>query len=335
MADSIAESNDVLLKSLGGGAVVDVSLHMKNLTLKSIFAVLFSSGFDRSMTGSFDFVSRETGRRIWIPDLAQRLFMSKSTKAYEDAVARLDRLMLAAVAERRLNPANDVASFMVAESASDGLTWSDKVIRDELMTLAFAGYDTTASLLTWAVMLAKRFPSKMLSIYSEIDSIWPQLRSERRFANLGNRLPLTESFLKEVLRLYPPIWIFMRQAARKVEVNGFTFKKGSLIMVSPHLLHRLPAGWRDPDEFIPGRFMKKDSAVDRVVFDDEYFAPFGLGERRCIGSVFAMHEALISIADFFHKFEVKEEANYDLSQSPGVVNWPSSAMATLVRRDVP
>jgi cytochrome P450 len=333
MAESVSESNDDLLKSLDDKISVDISLHMRNLTLKSIFAVLFSSGYDRSMTESFDFVSRETGRRIWIPDLVQSVFMSKSTTAYLEAIKRLDRHLSAAVAKRRLTPANDVASFMVAENAADGIIWSDRIIRDELMTLAFAGYDTTASLLTWAVMIAKKFPLKMLSIYSEIDTIWPQLKEERRFANLANKLPLTESFLNEVLRLYPPIWIFMREAARNVEINNFIFKKGTLVMVSPHIVHRLPALWKDPDELIPERFLKNGDH-DNDNFDQDNFMPFGVGRRRCIGSTFAMHEALISVADFFHKFQVIGDNTHDLSQSPGVVNWPKNTMATLARRDV-
>ena len=109
---------------------------------------------------------------------------------------------------------------------------------------------------------------------------------------LADRMPVTKAVLEEALRLYPPAALLTRTAIDADEIGGKAILPGTLVTVSPFLLHRHRTLWERPDEFDPDRFLGPNR--DRI--DRFAYIPFGAGPRVCIGMGFALQEAIIVLA---------------------------------------
>ena len=106
-----------------------------------------------------------------------------------------------------------------------------------------------------------------------------------------SRLPLTRAFLDETLRLYPPAYLIVREAQAADEIAGHAIPAGTIVSISPWVLHRHHAHWRDPERFDPQRFLPGATPPDRMVY-----LPFGAGPRICVGAQFALSEGVLVLA---------------------------------------
>jgi cytochrome P450 len=186
--------------------------------------------------------------------------------------------------------AGDILSVLLeAREDTDGCTLTRKQVRDELVSLLSAGYETTTNTLLWTFYLLARSPA-----------VLGALRGELR-AELGDRDPdvadltrLTylDWVVKESMRLYPSAWTQGRQAVDGFDLDGTHFPAGTLFMFSQWVLHRLPDVWGDPDVFRPERW---DPARRERVERASYF-PFGLGPRSCLGLSLAQLETRLVVA---------------------------------------
>jgi cytochrome P450 len=161
----------------------------------------------------------------------------------------------------------------------------DQQVRDEVITLLFAGHDTSASALTWACYLTAGHPGAAHRLRREHDA----------------EPPYSRMVLEETLRLYPPGWSFGRKALRDDVIGGYDVPAGSLVWVSPYVTQRLPAFWPRPTEFDPERFTPEASA-GRHRF--AYF-PFSSGPRICLGSHFAMLVGRRTLEAVFKNFRLR------------------------------
>ena len=102
----------------------------------------------------------------------------------------------------------------------------------------------------------------------------------------------------EALRLYPPAAILSREAIADDEILGVPVPAGTVIVVSPYVLHRRRGLWENPDAFDPSRFLgERRERIDRFAY-----IPFGAGPRVCIGMAFAIQEAVIVLANLLRTF---------------------------------
>jgi unspecific monooxygenase len=114
------------------------------------------------------------------------------------------------------------------------------------------------------------------------------------------RLKFTRAVVDEALRLYPPAFLIARAAAAADTIAGFPVRKHDVVLVAPWLLHRHEKLWREPNAFIPSRFMPPAPAPDRFAY-----LPFGVGARVCIGAHFALVEATLALAKMIGAFRVE------------------------------
>jgi cytochrome P450 len=126
-------------------------------------------------------------------------------------------------------------------------------------------------------------------------------------------LTYTEQVVQESLRLYPPAYVFGREAVEDCTIGGCAIDKGTTILISPYVSHRDPRHFERPDEFDPDRW--NDGLIKRLP-KYTYF-PFGGGPRICIGNSFAMLEAMLIVATIVPRF------HFELASEPPVVPWPS------------
>jgi cytochrome P450 len=174
---------------------------------------------------------------------------------------------------------------------------NDQQVRDEVMTLLIAGHETVATALTWTWYLLSQHPEVERRLHSELDEVLGgHLPTVEHLA----RLSYTRMVIEEVLRLYPPAWVFGRKALADDEIGGYIIPANSMIVLSPYMTHRHPAFWENPEMFDPERF-----APEREASRPHYaYFPFGGGPRICIGTNFALMETQLVLATIAQRYQL-------------------------------
>ena len=178
-------------------------------------------------------------------------------------------------------------------------------LRNELVTLLIAGNETTALTISWALFeLAKpenlEFQKRLIQEVKEMSI--PS--GEENAFQFMKQVPFMSQVINETFRMYPAVWLFSREAVQDDELKDVKIKKGSLILISPYLLHRNPEHWDNPNTFYPPRFEKG--------INEDAFIPVATGPRMCIGMSLAQFAIQLYPFHFFKKFSLK--ADCDLSQ---------------------
>jgi cytochrome P450 len=201
--------------------------------------------------------------------------------------AVLDEIVYGEIAQRRGRPdaeKMDILSLLVGVRDEAGEGFTDKEIRDQAMTLMFAGHDTSTSTLTFMMHELARHPDVVAKLCEEQDSVlggdFPDID------RLEREMPYLDMVLDEVLRLYPPAWIGPRRAVRDFEFNGHRVARGAYVNYCSWASHRLPEVFPEPEAFTPERFSReRKAALPRGAY-----VPFGGGRRICIGKRFGQIE---------------------------------------------
>jgi cytochrome P450 len=213
---------------------------------------------------------------------AQRLLRGRGRFGrFERARAAADAELFALIDERRNEDAerDDVLAMLVAAKHGDGSPMSDEEIRDELLTALVAGHETTASSLAFAFEQLARTP-----------------HAQERLA--GGDEAYLEATINEVMRRRPVLPNpEPRLTMRPVEIGGWTYPAGILLMASAQLIHHDPALYPEPHAFRPERFLGKKPGTYT-------WLPFGGGRRRCLGASFALLEMRVVLRAASARFTV-------------------------------
>jgi cytochrome P450 family 110 len=197
---------------------------------------------------------------------------------------------------RRNNPdtlGEDILSLMLAARYEDGQLMSDEEIRDELMTMLFAGHETTANTLAWAFYWLHYLPEVGEKLKLELNSLDDNLDF-----NTINKLPYLNAVVSETLRLHPVVPFVGRQLKAPFEIMGYTFEAGTSLFPSIYLTHRREDIYPEPKKFKPERFLEKQ-------FSPYEYLPFGGGNRRCLGYAFALFEMKLVLATVLSQVELE------------------------------
>jgi cytochrome P450 len=286
------------------GQPVDLRETMQRMTLEIAGRTMFSFGMDRHGPALRDFVM-EYGARLARPHLLDLLLPLGWPSPQDISRARFrkrwTRFVAMLMAERRAAGKNKSAPsrdlFDLMEAARDpetGEVFSDEQLGDQVATMILAGHETTATSLFWALYLLALDPVTQEALAAEVKdaAVDGALEIER--------LKFTRAVVDETMRLYPPAYLIARAAAAADTIAGMPVKKKDVILISPWLLHRHEKLWRDPNAFIPARFMPPSPPPDRFAY-----LPFGVGARVCIGAHFALVEATLALAKLIGAFRVE------------------------------
>jgi cytochrome P450 len=215
--------------------------------------------------------------------------------------------------------------LMEARDEDTGEPMSDLQLRNEVVTLILAGYETTANSLSWTWYLLSRHPEVNANVRAELAAVLGG--REPQFRDLG-ALSLTRRTLDESLRLYPPAWIMGRRALGDDRLGDVDIPEGSVLALSPYITHRNPAYWDDPERFDPDR-MRETKASLRKPF--AYF-PFGGGPRLCIGHNMAMLEAQLIIGTIAQRFDMRLVEGHQVVPERLFVLRPRGGLPMTIRR---
>jgi enediyne biosynthesis protein E7 len=156
-------------------------------------------------------------------------------------------------------------------------------LEQEVSLFLQAATETTASLISWTLLLLAQHPEYWPALFKEHSS-----NAEAGDTPLEPQASWTDAILKESLRLYPPAWMLPRIASNDVVVGGELIPRGARVVISPWVTHRSGSIFAEPNEFQPERFISRLDVSQRA----GYF-PFGLGGRICIGERYGMSTATI------------------------------------------
>jgi len=328
LAPAMAEAAAVLVgRWRSRGDPVDIKAEMSALALDGLARSIFHEGLagDPQAVRAAMVTFFETAGRIdpfdviGLPDFVPRL-----TRWRVRGLLRVfDVALDATIAERRLSlaahggdAAGDMLGVMLAaHDPESGNGLSEAEVKGNVLTFFFAGQETTSTALTWALYLLSQSPEWAARVAAE---------GERALAAGGDEatdgLRETRAVLDEAMRLYPPIVGITRTSIRDDELAGCKVARGTMVVISPYVLHRHMLLWDDPDLFDPGRFL--DGAPRRI--DRHAYLPFGVGPRMCIGAGFALQEATLVLATIMR--------NFSLALAPGQSVTPQQSF-TLRPRD--
>ncbi|KAJ8985266.1 hypothetical protein NQ317_007051 [Molorchus minor] len=189
----------------------------------------------------------------------------------------------------------------------------DRQMQQIVGDLFSAGMETIKSSLQWAILFMLHNPEKMRAVQEELD----QVVGRQRLPKLEDLayLPVTESTILEVLRISSIVPMGTTHApTRDIKLNGFQLPRHAQIVPLLHSVHMDPNLWDEPETFNPSRFINAEGKVTKP----EYFLPFGVGRRMCLGEILARMEIFLFFSSFLHSFDVAVPEGETLPSLKGV-----------------
>ena len=301
----IAVTDETIAKLQGAcGQPVDLRETMQRMTLEIAGRTMFSFGMARHGAQLREFVM-EYGARLARPHFLDLLlplgWPSPQDFSRSRFRKRWTRFIGMLMAERRAVGKNDGAPhrdlFDLMGEARDpetGKGFPDEQLGDEVATMILAGHETTATALFWSLYLLALDPATQEQVAAEVQGATSTAEFD------VEALKFTRAVIDETIRLYPPAYLIARAAAAPDTIAGMPVKTNDVVLIAPWLLHRHEKLWRDPNAFIPQRFMPPAPPPDRFAY-----LPFGVGARICIGAHFALVESTLALARIIGAFRVE------------------------------
>jgi cytochrome P450 len=251
----------------------------------------------------------------------------RPTRHLHRSKARLDATIYRIIAEHRAAGHKDDLLSRLLEAQDDetgGARMSDTQLRDEVLVILLAGYETIANGLSWTWYLLATHPEVQARFHAELDRV------------LGERLPTsadlehliyTRMILSEGLRMYPPVWFLDRRALTSFELAGYHIPAGATILMSQWVVQHDPRFYSEPFDFEPTRWTPEAQAR-RPHY--AYF-PFGGGPRVCIGEPFAWMEGVLVLATIGQRWRIQFEPHRNVAPQAGINLRPKGGITVHVQ----
>jgi cytochrome P450 len=327
-AGIMADASDRLIqrwkqRSAPGG-LLDVSAEMSRLTIDIVGRTLFGAAIDKHADDIIALES-EAARDVYIkmrlPFQAPRFLPTPANRRLKRCRRAFEAIARPVLEAARRDPESHTlaAMLLAARDDEDGRGMSSTQIYDELIGFVLGGHETSANVLTWTLYFLAQHPEWVRQLLAEYDSV---LGTRRPALDDLPRLVLNRCVLNESMRLRPPAWLIPRTAAADDTIAGFHIKAGQNVWISPWVLHRHPGVWEQPERFDPQRF-----ASERMKQRPRHaFAPFGAGQKMCIGSGFAMMEMELVLPELVRYFQYRLPANAQVHADPYVTLRPRGGL---------
>jgi cytochrome P450 len=290
-ADTMVAEAEAALAGWQPGDVVDAYHWARNLAMRIAMRALLGLDPDDGDTGARAAVEFERALSFYGTDFALRVLRGPGTPWNRMMAARaeLDRILYTEIRRRRArgdsDADGDILGMLLAATDDDGSALSDQEVRDQAITLLFAGHDTTTSTVSFLLYELARHPHELAALYAEQDELLPGA-APPQLEHLAGGLPRLEMAIDETLRLYPPAWIGPRRSVESSEIAGVHVPARTYVNYCSWASHRLPDVFPDPEAFVPERFAPERKAA----LPKGAYVPFGGGSRTCIGMRFGQME---------------------------------------------
>ncbi|AXE87444.1 Pentalenene oxygenase [Streptomyces sp. Go-475] len=315
------------------GRALDVREAMVGLSLDMLAKTVFSGSLDdavfRRLRSDLSVVMNDVGVRMMLPDWAERLPLPFNRR-FDRARAGVRATVNTAVAELQASghDTGDMLSMLlraVDEETGEPLTGDQ--ICSEILTLAVAGTETTASVLSWTLYELARHPGIEARVLTELDEV---LGERPVTFDDVTRLPYLNRVITETLRLHHPGWLVTRRTTEETRLGAWTLPAGTELAYCQHALHRDPERFPRPLTFDPDRW--NDPAQEPV---PGAFLPFGEGKHKCMGDRFARTEMVTALATMLRSVRLELAEGQAVRQVARLTVRPRELRMTIRPRNRP
>ncbi|MET9087049.1 cytochrome P450 [Streptomyces sp. NPDC004237] len=285
------------------GEDLDVREAMVKLSLDMLVKTVFSGSINAEtftqLRRDLSVVMNGVGVRIMLPDWFERLplpFNRRFDRARDDARATINEA-IAALRATGTGTGDMLSMLMAATDESTGEPLTEDQICSEILTLAVAGTETTASVLSWILYELARDPGIESRVLAELDEVL----GDRAVAFEDiTRLPYLDRVIKEALRLHHTGWLVTRRTMTETRLGDWTLPPGTELAYCQHALHRDPTFFPDPLAFDPDRWLDGERSLPPGAF-----LPWGAGRHKCIGDRFAVTELITALATLLRRVRLE------------------------------
>jgi cytochrome P450 len=320
-------------KLSGGPPNLELSESIKKLVFEIMGEVLLGiegvenfSELRKSMMFINTYLTRRFGQVLPIPTRFptwSNLQFHRAKRVIDQTTASIIESKLKCIANG--NAGDDLISKMIlARDPETGEGMSMEQLRDEVVSIMLAGFETTGHLLPWILHSIAHHPESKKALRDEIDQV---IGARIPTGEEAYALPVLGRIVDEVLRLYPPVWAWTKRALGSDQVRDLEIKTGDIIYVSPYLIHRHPAYWDQPNEFNPNRWTPELKEKNKNAF-----FPFGMGPRNCVGRHFALLEVKLILIQLFQKFEFTADVSREVKPDFQVTLGMNSPLHLILNR---
>lgn len=324
---TIAAATDAMLQRWEGrSATVDMYDEMRDLSLAIMERVLFGRELDegdkqfrKDVITAVEYVSPRVMSPVNPPE-----FLPPGRR-YKAALRRLDAAMELEIAERSNGGGSDdlLTAIVAARDPETGDGMSVEQARDEAMTAIFGAYKGLPGGLTWIWYLLAQNSDVWDRVAKEVESV---VGDREPRAEDVDQLSYLRAVIDEVLRLYPPLWIWSRPPVEEDELGGYSIPKGMFVLCIPYVTHRHPDFWDRPEEFDAERFAGTPSPARHP---HAYF-PFASGPRRCTGEAFSLLMMPLVVALVTRRYRMRLEPGYSVERALEFFLRPSNGLPVTV-----
>ena len=317
-AKTMVDETISLRESWTGGKPLDVSTEMMHLTLRIVARTLFNTelgGEVHELGEAINTIMRLYNYLVALPAVEVLIHMRvPGLGRFAGAKRDLDTIVYRMIDEHRRKgismDSGDLLDMMLraSESSSDASSpmstrglhaaKADELLRDQVITIFLAGYETVASALTWTWYLLSQNPEAERQMHQEIDAV---LAGRAPTADDVPNLKFVEMVFAESMRLYPPAWAMGRRAREDFSLGPYRMPAGTTVLISQFIAHRDSRNFANPLSFTPERF----APAGKATFPKFSYFPFGAGFRQCIGEALAWTEGILVLATIAQKWRLR------------------------------
>ncbi len=310
---------------------IEVSKAMAQLTSEIIIRSLFGAALSdpgQLLAKDLPIVMQYCLDRILaLTDWSAR-FPTPKRRRFRRSIHALDEMVYGLIEAHRQSGVDEhgkdfLSMLLSARDPETGQGMRDPDLRDTVMTMFFAGHETSALAITWTSYVLATHPRVAWRLQAELDHVLGQRLPT--YADL-EKLTYTRMVIQETMRLYPPAWILSRSAGVESEIGGFCIPIHTSILISQYLTHRHPDFWDRPEEFDPDRFASGGRGGQHRY---AYF-PFGGGPHQCIGEPFAMMEILLIVAMVAQRYKLRLPPGQRVEPHPILTLRPKNGISMIL-----
>ena len=294
---------DRVLDPVAPGDVVDAYALFRVAIRRTVVLALFgdhlrerADKIGELLQPAFDFINLPLFRQLKLPWPGTHYHRARQARAAVDAVIDEE------IARRQTSSADDrgdILSMLLATRDDDGTGLTRQEVRDQVVSLIAAGYETTASAMAWVVWRVANEPGEWERVRTELDTV---VGDRPITTDDLPKLVILDGVIRETLRLHPPGVVAPRKVIAPVEIGGYPIRRGALVLYSAYITGRDPRCWTEPERFLPERW---DATAPGYTASSPYASvTFGGGARRCIGFAFAELELKLMTAALVRRADV-------------------------------
>ncbi|HET6176519.1 MAG TPA: cytochrome P450 [Candidatus Sulfotelmatobacter sp.] len=306
----------------------DIAIDMMHLTLNVVAETLFATKLRDEVDELADAINRIMGLYnflVMLPAAEWLVHMRPpGLAAFVRARKRIDAVVYRMIAAHRRHGSDGTSLLdMMLAASPDRSAASEQALRDQVITIFLAGYETVANALSWTWYLLSQNPECERRLHEEIDR---ELQGRLPTFDDVPGLRYVEMVLAESMRLYPPAWAMGRYARHDFQLGEFFLPAKTTVLMSQFVTHRDARFFPDPQSFDPERFTPEAKARRTKL---TYF-PFGAGVRQCIGESFAWMEGVLLLATLAQRWKLKLVPGHRVEPEPLITLRPKYGMRMLV-----